>query len=57
LNLESNKVEVKFSTKKITLLEIKKILNQLGYDADESKAKKEDVEKLPKCCQPNGMKG
>ena len=57
LNLETNKVEVKFSTKKITLLEIKKILNQLGYDADESKAKKEDVEKLPKCCQPNGMKG
>jgi len=55
LDLETNKIEVKFSTKKITLLEIKQILNQLGYDANESKAKKEDVEKLPKCCQPKVM--
>jgi periplasmic mercuric ion binding protein len=36
-------------------LEIKKVFNELGYDADESKAKKEFVEKLPKCCQPGGM--
>ena len=55
LDLETNKIEVKFSTKNITLLEIKQILNQLGYDANESKAKKEDVEKLPKCCQPKVM--
>lgn len=55
LDLETNKIEVKFSTKKINLLEIKQILNQLGYDANESKAKKEDVEKLPKCCQPKVM--
>ena len=55
LDLETNKIEVKFSAKKITLLEIKQILNQLGYDANESKAKKEDVEKLPKCCQPKVM--
>ena len=55
LNLETNKVEIKFSPKKITLLEIKKVFNELGYDADESKAKKEFVEKLPKCCQPVGM--
>ena len=55
LDIETNKIEVKFSAKKITLLEIKQILNQLGYDANESKAKKEDVEKLPKCCQPKVM--
>ncbi len=55
LDLETKKLEVKFSTKKINVVQIKKIINELGYDADESKAKKEDVEKLPKCCQPGGM--
>jgi hypothetical protein len=34
----------------------KQILNALGYDDDDQKAKKEAVEKLPLCCQPGGMK-
>lgn len=53
LDLETKKVDIKFYTKKISLDEIKKVINELGYDADDSKAKKEDVEKLPKCCQPS----
>jgi hypothetical protein len=34
----------------------KQILNALGYDDDDQKAKKEAVEKLPLCCQPGEMK-
>jgi len=56
LNLESKKVTVKFLTSKITAIEIKQIIAAIGYDADEVKAPKEAVEKLPLCCQPSGMK-
>jgi len=54
LELESKKVTVKYKTKFITLLEIKKAIASIGYSADEIKAKEEDVLKLPKCCQPGG---
>lgn len=47
-------VTVKFKSSKIDLLSIKKIIAKIGYNADEVIAEKEDVEKLPKCCQPNG---
>jgi copper chaperone CopZ len=47
-------VTVKFDPKKIELLTIKQTIAKIGYDADEVKAAKEDVDKLPKCCQPNG---
>ena len=47
-------VTVKYDPGKIELLTIKKIIAKIGYDADEVKAAREDVEKLPKCCQPNG---
>jgi mercuric ion binding protein len=56
LNYETKELTVKFKTEKITLDEIKKILSELGYDADDVKANKEEMEKLPKCCQPGGMK-
>jgi len=55
LNLEDSKVEVKFNTDKITLDEIKKVINEIGYDADEMKASKEKVDQLPNCCKPGGM--
>jgi mercuric ion binding protein len=47
-------VTVKFDPKKIDLLTIKQTIAKIGYDADEVKAAQEDIEKLPKCCQPNG---
>jgi copper chaperone CopZ len=56
LNIESKKLTVKFATSKITEAEIKQIINEIGYDADDQKAKKETVQKLPLCCQPGGMK-
>lgn len=55
LNLEDKKLEVKFNTKKITLAEIRKIIAETGYDADDVKANTEAVKSLPKCCQPGGM--
>jgi mercuric ion binding protein len=56
LDLESKKLTVKFTTSKITEAAIKQIINEIGYDADDQKAPKEAVQKLPLCCQPGGMK-
>jgi copper chaperone CopZ len=55
LNLEANVVTVKFQISKISLQEIKTILNNTGYDADDMKAPEESVKRLPACCQPGGM--
>lgn len=56
LDLETKKVTVKFSPKKISQSQIKTKLSELGYDADEVKSNPESVKKLPMCCQPGGMK-
>jgi periplasmic mercuric ion binding protein len=56
LNLDDMKLTVKYNSKKISLEEIKKKINGIGYDADETKADPEMVKKLPLCCQPGGMK-
>ena len=54
LDLESKKVTVQFLTKKTSLETIKAIIAKIGYDADDVKADISAVQKLPKCCQPNG---
>lgn len=56
LDYETRELTVKFRTDKITLDEIRKIISELGYDADEVKANPEAQAKLPMCCQPGGMK-
>lgn len=56
LNYETKELTVKFKADKISLAEIKKIVSELGYDADEVKANPKAQKALPKCCQPNGMK-
>jgi copper chaperone CopZ len=55
LDMETKKVTIKYSSKKISLQKIKETIAAIGYDADEVKAKQEDILKLPKCCQPGGM--
>ena len=55
LDNETKIVTVKFMSKKITLKTICEKLNEIGYDANEFKAPKATVLKLPKCCQPFGM--
>lgn len=56
LNYETKELTVKFKEKKIALADIKKIVSDLGYDADEVKANEQAQKKLPLCCQPGGMK-
>lgn len=53
-DLDSKKVTVKFKSSVINLLQIKEIIAKIGYDADEVKAKFEDIQKLPNCCRPGG---
>lgn len=56
LDLETKKVTVKFNVTKISLDEVRKKINSIGYDADENKAHPEAVNRLPACCKPGGMK-
>jgi len=56
LDLATQDVVIGYNAKKITLEEIKQIIAETGYDADEVKAKQEAVNELPMCCRPGGMK-
>lgn len=51
LDLEKNIINVEYDTNVISLQEIKKIISDTGYDADEVKKNKRAFKKLPKCCQ------
>ncbi len=55
LDVPSKELTVKYKTDKITLEEIRVLISEIGYDADEVKANPESQENLPKCCQPGGM--
>jgi len=55
LDYKTKLLVVKFKTKKISVAEIKTILSELGYDADEVKAIPSAQKALPLCCQPGGM--
>lgn len=54
MNLDTKIVEVKYNSKKISLEEIKKIISEIGYDADDVKAVESAQKELPGCCQPGG---
>lgn len=56
LDVPSMKLTVSYSTKKISLDEIKTAISDLGYDADDKKANEAAQNALPLCCQPNGHK-
>lgn len=55
LDVPSKVLTVKYTRKKISLDEIRKIISELGYDADDVKANPEALKKLPACCKPQGM--
>lgn len=40
----------------VDMAKIKKTINSVGYDADETKADETAYKKLPKCCKVNGHK-
>lgn len=56
VDLATQDVVIGYNPKKISVDEIKKIISEIGYDADEVKAKPEAVQELPLCCRPGGMK-
>lgn len=55
LDVRSKVLTVKYSKKKLSLDDIKKMVSEIGYDADEVKAVPTSVEALPTCCKPGGM--
>ena len=52
LDVPTQKLTVKFKPNKISFEELKNLIAEIGYDADDVKAKEENIKKLPKCCQP-----
>jgi periplasmic mercuric ion binding protein len=55
LDLETQNVTIKYSTKKTDVAKLKAAINEMGYDADDQKTTAAALEKLPECCRPNGM--
>jgi len=51
LNVETKILTVVFKTGKTTVENIRKAVNAVGYDADETLAVKEAYAKLPACCK------
>jgi len=54
LDLDTKIVEVKYNSSKLSGEEVKKVISDLGYNADEVKADPKAQSELPKCCQPGG---
>lgn len=55
LDVATKKITVSYSSKKITADEIRKIISETGYDADDVPANVSSQNALPACCQPGGM--
>lgn len=51
LNVETKTLTVVFSNKKTNIENIRKTINNVGYDADDSPANKEAYNKLHYCCK------
>lgn len=56
LDVDTKKLTVGYSPKKISVDKIKEIISHLGYDADDVPANPSSQEALPTCCKPGGMK-
>lgn len=56
LDVATKKLTVSYSTKKISADEIRKIISETGYDADDVPANASSQNALPACCQPGGMR-
>ena len=51
LDVNTKIVRVEFKERKIKLEEIRNIISNLGYDADDVPANAEKYKQLPKCCK------
>lgn len=55
LDVPSKVLTVKYKKEHISLDQIRIIISELGYDADDVKANKNAQNNLPACCKPGGM--
>lgn len=55
VDVASKNVVIGYKAKKITADEIKEIIRNIGYSADELPADQTALDKLPACCKPGGM--
>lgn len=51
LDLETNVIEIKFKTKLLTKVQVKKIITDVGYHADDLERNAEAFNELPGCCK------
>ncbi len=51
LDLKDKVITVSYHSNKTDVNKIKKAINEVGYDADETKAIDKSYEKLPSCCK------
>lgn len=54
LDMDTKKVTVKYKTKFLNEDKVREVINNIGYDADDSKRNEEAFNELPKCCQSPG---
>lgn len=54
LNLNDKKIKVKFNPDKTSVDQIRNVIANTGYDADNVKKTPEAFNKLPRCCQKEG---
>ena len=50
-DIPSNQISLIYNPQKADLVTIHESIAAVGYDTSEAKAKKEDYNELPKCCQ------
>lgn len=55
VNVEENTITVHYKTKKISELEVKEAINELGYVAGDMKPTKAQYDKLHGCCKAGGV--
>ena len=55
LNLNSQKVKVKYDPAKTSPEKLRAVVVNTGYNADDAKANEEAYHKLPGCCQKPGV--
>ena len=54
LNLDNKKIKVKYNPEKTSADQIRTVIANTGYDADNVKKSDEGFKKLPHCCQKAG---
>jgi copper chaperone CopZ len=55
VDVENNEIHVKYNPEKMSALDIRKRINELGYVADDMKPTAEQYDRLHMCCRAPGV--